>query len=317
MALAGGLLRFDGDVVIVTGAGSGLGRAYALELARRGARVVVNDLGGDVRGSGLSSPEPATAVAEQINLLGGEAISNFETVSTPAGGGAIVRAALDAWGRVDAVVANAGIFRGGTFEEATADDFATMLDVHLLGAAYVVQAAYGVMKRQGGGRIVLTTSSAGMVGMSGGSVYACAKAAVIGLMRSIAHEGRPHHILANAIAPSAFGTRLSSADTQNLPGASWCTPERVSPMVVALAHRSCPATGELFCAWGGLYFRSWYMAGRGWVSAEGDIRAEDLTAHWSAITDPWGASEPIGDGHDWVFTTIEDVLGALREPGTS
>src|SRR5687768_5519579 len=191
-------LTFDGKVAIVTGAGGGLGRAHALELARRGALVVVNDLGGSVDGTG-SSESAAQKVVDEIRAAGGEAIPNFDTVSTPEGGEAIVRAAVDAFGRVDILINNAGILRDKSFANLTADLVEPVLDVHLKGAFFVTRPAWVHMREQGYGRIVNTSSASGIFGNFGQANYGAAKMGLIGLARVLAQEGAKYNIKVNAI----------------------------------------------------------------------------------------------------------------------
>ena len=204
-------LEFNGDVVIVTGAGSGLGRAHALELARRGARIVVNDLGADPSGTGASSAT-ALATVEAIRKEGGEAVANPDSVATPEGGRAIVQTALDTWGRVDAVVHNAGFSQDNHFEDMTVAEVRAVVDVHLLGCFFVAQPAYAAMKDNGGGRMVFTTSTAGLLGAPLMSNYAAAKMGVVGFTRSLALEGQQYGIKANALSPGALTRRGDDRD---------------------------------------------------------------------------------------------------------
>jgi NAD(P)-dependent dehydrogenase (short-subunit alcohol dehydrogenase family) len=203
-------LRFDGKVAIVTGAGAGLGRSHALLLASRGATVVVNDTGGPVAGGGLDTG-PADAVAAKIRAVGGRAIADSHSVATADGGAALVRTALDAYGRVDVLVNNAGILRNAPFEEMSEQNLEAVLDVHLRGAFFVTQSAWRAMRDQGGGRIVNTTSSAGLLGNAGFSNYAAAKGGVYGLTRVLGIEGAKYGIKVNAIAPTAATRMLTEA----------------------------------------------------------------------------------------------------------
>ncbi|MGH3253494.1 MAG: SDR family NAD(P)-dependent oxidoreductase [Trebonia sp.] len=320
-------LEFDGDVVIVTGAGSGLGRAYALELARRGARVVVNDIGTDQSGEGLSSNAGETTV-QAIRHEGGTAIPDGHSVAERSGGTALVKAALDAFGQVDAVVHNAGFSKDNFFDEMTDEQIDSVLDVHLRGAFYVAQPAYAAMKTSGGGRLVFTASTAGLLGAPLMSNYGAGKMGVVGLARSIALEGAQYGIKANALSPGAmtrrgddkdafrFKNRSNPIDPSTVPGLEWLTPERVAPMAVLLAHRSCPVTGEILMARSGWFARAWIAASEGWIAGDGPIRAEDLLAHWEEIagTNQAGSELPL-DGPGWTVRFMnERIKPLLSEP---
>ncbi|GAH01589.1 unnamed protein product, partial [marine sediment metagenome] len=211
----GGGMRFDDRVAIVTGAGAGLGRAYALELARRGARVLVNDLGGARDGSGKGSKSPAEQVVEEIKRAGGEAVANFDNVATPEGGENIVRTALDAFGRVDILINNAGILKDKTFLKMEPKNWKAVLDVHLNGAYFVTRPAMAVMKDNGYGRIVMTTSAAGLYGNFGQTNYSAAKTALVGLMNTLKLEGMKYNIHINTITR---GTTNSGFDFSNRSG---------------------------------------------------------------------------------------------------
>jgi NAD(P)-dependent dehydrogenase (short-subunit alcohol dehydrogenase family) len=240
-------LRFDGRVVIITGAGGGLGRSHALELARRGAHILVNDPGSAVDGSG-SSTFAADRVVEEITALGGTAAPNRDSVATSEGGQAIVQAALDAFGRVDVLVNNAGILRDKAFHQMDAAMIDAVIDVHLKGALFVSQPAFSVMREQGYGRIVNTSSASGLFGNFGQANYGAAKAGLAGLTRILAIEGEGHGIKVNAIAPVA-STRM----TKDLLGdlLSKVAPESVSPLVAFLAHEQCPVSGHVYSVAGG------------------------------------------------------------------
>ena len=200
-------IRFDNKVAVVTGAGNGLGKSHALFLASRGAKVVVNDLGGTVAGTG-GSQAVACAVVEEIKAAGGEAVANYDSVATEEGGKNIIQAALDAFGTVDILISNAGNVRDKSFAKMDLDDFRSLIDVHLMGAVYCTHAAWPIMKEEGFGRIVMTTSSAGLYGNHGHTNYGTAKMALVGLMNSLKEEGQRHNITVNAIAPMAL-TRMS------------------------------------------------------------------------------------------------------------
>jgi NAD(P)-dependent dehydrogenase (short-subunit alcohol dehydrogenase family) len=240
-------LGFDGKVAIITGSGGGLGREHALVLAARGAQVVINDLGGSVSGVG-GDAGPAEKTAKEITDLGGVAVADTNSVSTPEGGEAIVKTALDAFGRVDIVINNAGILRDKTFHNMTPDLLDPVLDVHLKGAFNVTRPAWIKMREQGYGRVVNTSSNSGILGNFGQSNYGAAKMGLVGLTRVLAAEGAKHNITVNAIAPVAK-TRM----TEELLGAvgDKLDPALVSPIVVFLSHEDCPVTGEVYSAAGG------------------------------------------------------------------
>ncbi len=240
-------MRFDGRVAIITGAGGGLGRAHALELARRGASVVVNDLGGAVDGSGAST-SAAQRVVEEITAAGGTAVANGDSVATAEGGEAIVRAAVTAFGRVDVVVNNAGILRDKAFHKMDAAMVDAVLDVHLKGAFFVSLPAFRLMREQGYGRIISTSSASGLFGNFGQANYGAAKAGLAGLTRVLSIEGEGRGIKVNAIAPIA-NTRM----TQDLLGelAERVQPETVSPLVAYLAHEDCAVNGHVYSVAGG------------------------------------------------------------------
>jgi NAD(P)-dependent dehydrogenase (short-subunit alcohol dehydrogenase family) len=257
-------VRFDGRVVIITGAGGGLGRSHALELARRGAHILVNDPGSAVDGSG-SSTFAADRVVEEITALGGTAAPNRDSVATSEGGQAIVQAALDAFGRVDVLVNNAGILRDKAFHHMDAAMIDAVIDVHLKGALFVSQPAFRVMREQGYGRIVNTSSASGLFGNFGQANYGAAKAGLAGLTRVLAIEGEGHGIKVNAIAPVA-STRM----TQDLLGdlLSKVAPESVSPLVAFLAHEHCPVSGHVYSVAGGRIARIVVVETHGVVLSE-------------------------------------------------
>ena len=240
-------LRFDGRVAIITGAGGGLGRSHALELARRGAHVLVNDLGGALDGSG-SSASAAQRVVDEITSLGGSAAPNHDSVATPEGGQAIVQAAVDAFGRVDVLVNNAGILRDKAFHKMDPAMISTVIDVHLKGALYVSQPAFCLMREQGYGRIVNTSSASGLFGNFGQANYGAAKAGLAGLTRVLALEGASCGIRVNAIAPIA-ATRMTEEILGDL--AALVSPDRVSPLVAYLAHEECSVSGHVYSVAGG------------------------------------------------------------------
>jgi NAD(P)-dependent dehydrogenase (short-subunit alcohol dehydrogenase family) len=241
-------LRYDGRVAVITGAGRGLGRAHALLLASRGAKVVVNDIGANRRGDDEVNTGPAQEVVDEIAAAGGEAIANTDSVATPEGGAAIVEAALDTWGRVDILVHNATINRAGPFRDMTFADFQAILDVHLNGAFHTARAAFPRMCDAGYGRIIFTSSIAGIYGERGLTGYATGKAALIGLANVLAFDGAEHGVTANCIVPAAETRLAEGRDTSDYP--AW-GPEMVAPAVAYLAHESCTATGELLVSLAG------------------------------------------------------------------
>jgi NAD(P)-dependent dehydrogenase (short-subunit alcohol dehydrogenase family) len=242
-------IRFDGKVAIVTGAGGGLGKQHALELARRGAKVVVNDLGGSMDGSGGSS-DAANAVVEEIKAMGGEAIANGSSVTDDAGVQRMVQDAMNQWGRIDVLIANAGILRDKSFSKMDIADFELVLNVHLMGTVKPTKAVWEIMREQNYGRIVVTTSSSGMYGNFGQSNYGAAKMGILGFMQTIKLEGQKNNIHINAISPVA-ATRM----TENLMPPAMLEklkPEYVTPGVVYLASEEAP-TGAILTAGAGVF----------------------------------------------------------------
>ena len=275
-------ITFDGRVAVVTGAGGGLGRGYALELARRGARVVVNDLGGAIDGSG-SSKQAADVVVDEIVEAGGEAVANYDSVSTRDGGAAIVQTALDTYGTVDIVVNNAGILRDKSFANMTLDEVEAVLDVHLKGAFYVSHPAFKVMKENGYGRFVHTSSASGIFGNFGQANYGAAKAGLVGLSNVLAIEGEKHGIRSNAIAPTAR-TRM----TEDLlgPFADMFDPDQVTPMVVYLCSEANEYSHQVFSVGGGRYARIFIGTNKGWFAGQNIVPSvEDLASNMETVRD--------------------------------
>ncbi|GAB2449001.1 SDR family oxidoreductase [Streptosporangium sandarakinum] len=271
-------LRFDDRVAIITGAGHGLGRSHALTLAERGAKVVVNDLGGTLDGTG-SSAGPAAEVAELITKNGGEAVVSTHDVATPEGAAAIVQTAIDAFGKVDIVVNNAGILRDKSFGKMSVEEFDQVLAVHVRGSFLVTRAAFPHLKEQGYGRIVNTSSPAGLFGNFGQANYSTAKMGLVGLTKTLGIEGARAGIRANAIAPIAW-TRM----TESLLPAEFeerFTPGRVSALVAYLAHESCETSGEVFSVGAGRIARVFVAEGPGW--RQEDHTVEDIRDNWQAI----------------------------------
>ena len=292
---------FDGRVAVITGAGRGIGRAYAHLLAERGASVVVNDLGGTKEGEGID-PEPSQNVAGEIVEAGGKAIPETSDVSTVAGGQALIDTALDAYGRIDIVVNNAGNIRWAGLPEADADNLESHLAVHVGGSFNTVRAAWPHMVAQEYGRIVMTTST-GMFGLVDNLGYATAKAAVIGMTRSLKVAGAAQGIKINLIAPCA-DTRMASHPSDGLRTVRHSTPqqmepEQVAPMVAFLAHEACDVSGEIYLAGGGRYARIFIAATPGFLPPLPEpATIEDIAENWAAINDESGYYVP-ADLLDW------------------
>ncbi len=252
-------LRFDKRVAVITGAGRGLGRAYALLLASRGAKVVVNDPGASLKGEG-GDAGPAEEVVREIKAAGGEAVACTESVATPAGGKAIIDAAMDSWGRVDILIHNAGIVRRASLKEMTYEDFELVLDVHLRGAFHVVRPAFPLMCKAGYGRVVLTSSINGLYGNRLVLNYSVAKAGIIGLSNVVALEGAAEGVKSNVILPGAVTRMAEGLDTSAYPPMD---PELVSPVVGWLSHESCTITGEMLISMAGRAARAYTVESPG------------------------------------------------------
>jgi NAD(P)-dependent dehydrogenase (short-subunit alcohol dehydrogenase family) len=245
-------LRFDGRVAVITGAGRGLGRAYALLLASKGAKVVVNDLGGSLNGEGVDA-SPAQQVVNEIKAVGGEAVANADSVATPEGGKAIIQSALDHYGRIDILIHNAGNVRYGSLKELSYEDFESVLSVHLRGAFHVVRPAFPLMCKAGYGRIILTSSIGGLYGNHRVTNYGMSKAAMIGLCNVAALEGAAEGVKCNLIVPGAVTRMAEGIDTSAYPPMD---PELVAPAVAWLAHESCSITGEMLISIAGRIARA-------------------------------------------------------------
>jgi NAD(P)-dependent dehydrogenase (short-subunit alcohol dehydrogenase family) len=306
------MIEFTGQAVIVTGAGRGLGRLYAIELARRGASVVVNDLGGSMHGSG-TDPNVADQVVAEIERAGGVAVASHDSVDSPEGGAAIVRTAVENFGRLDAVVSNAGIFNSIPFEELSADDWRQMLGVHLDGAFYLSQPAYRVMKSQDYGRFVFISSSGGLFGQPLEAHYAAAKAGLVGLANVIAIEGAVHGIRANTVLPFGFSRMVTETvgDPKALEETGFLKvirPELVVPIVVFLASRACELSHHNYSACAGRFARVFVGLGDGWLAEpDSDPTADEIASHLTEIS----ATEPFS-----VPTSIfEEVFGVCERLG--
>ena len=270
-------LGYDGKVAIITGAGGGLGRQHALLLAKRGALVVVNDLGGNIDGTG-GDASAAQKVVDEIKAAGGEAVADHNSVATPEGGAAIVKTAVDTFGRVDIVINNAGILRDKSFHNMSPDLMNPVFDVHLKGAFHVTQPAWVLMREQGYGRIISTSSAAGIFGNFGQTNYGAAKLGLVGFTRVLAVEGAKYNIKANAIAPLAL-TRM----TEDLMGAlaDKLDPSQVSPIVAWLAHEDCPVSGQVYSVGGGRIANVFFGETQGYTKPGHSL--EDVRDNWEAI----------------------------------
>lgn len=300
-------LRFDDQVAVVTGAGGGLGKQYALLLASRGARVVVNDIGGSVTGDGWSN-EAADAAAQEIRELGGQAVADSHSVTSVEGGQAIIDTALSTWGRVDILINNAGIVRDAPFEEMTAERFEPLLDVHLRGAFHVTRPAWKAMCEQGYGRILNTTSAAGILGNVGMSNYGSAKTGLLGLTRVLAAEGSDRDIKVNAVAPIAYTRMLTHSIDGAAPPADAAAqavlsdltnqylkkldPALVAPVAAFLTHRDCPVSGEVYTVGAGHVSRFFIGRTKGFYSPE--LSIEEVRDHLGQIRDEAGYTVPGG-----------------------
>ncbi len=277
-------IRFDGKVAIVTGAGGGLGRQHALELARRGAKVVVNDLGGSMDGSGGGS-DAAQAVVAEIKSAGGEAIANGSSVTDDAGVELMVKHAMDAWGRIDILIANAGVLRDKSFSKMEIADFEFVLDVHLLGTVKPAKAVWEIMKTQNYGRIVVTTSSSGLYGNFGQTNYGAAKLGIIGFMNTLKLEGQKNNIHVNAIAPVAATRMTESLMPPEV--LKRLAPEYVTPGVVYLCSEEAP-TGAILTAGGGAFALAKIFETEGVYLGEDGLSVEEVRDNWAKITDEGG-----------------------------
>jgi NAD(P)-dependent dehydrogenase (short-subunit alcohol dehydrogenase family) len=308
------MIDFTDQAVIVTGAGRGLGRLYAREMARRGASVVVNDIGGSMTGSG-SDASVAAEVVEEIRDAGGTAVASHDSVDTPEGGAAIVQAAIDAFGRVDAVVSNAGIYEMAPIESITVDRWRAMLSVHLDGGFYLAQPAFRVMKEQGYGRFVFIYSQMGAFGSQHNGAYGAAKAGLIGLTNVIALEGEPHDIKANSVLPIGYSRMVSeSVGERQLTDIEerffqLIDPERVVPLVAYFASRDCAVTHQNVSAAAGRYARAFMGLTEGWLAdpAGPPPSADDIAAHYDEIASTESFTVPM--------SAFEEIIGVCSRLG--
>ena len=300
-------LDFTDKVVIVTGAGGGLGKSHALEFARRGAKVVVNDLGGAMDGSGGSS-DAAEAVVAQIKEAGGEAIANGSSVTDDAGVDNMIKQTMDAYGRIDVLVNNAGVLRDKSFAKMEIDDFTFVVDVHLFGTMKPTKAVWPIMKEQGYGRIMVTSSSSGLYGNFGQSNYGAAKLGVVGFMNTLKLEGQKDNIHINALAPVAW-TRM----TENLMPAEMedmLTPGRVTPAVVFMCSEGAP-TGKIICAGAGAYTSAAIVETKGAYLGE-NPSAEDVAENWQTISKIDDAAKALFQGGEQTGRMFELIQEASK-----
>jgi len=297
-------VRFDGRVAIVTGAGGGLGRSHALLLASRGAKVVVNDLGGSRDGSGSGAHNMADVVVDEIKAAGGEAVANYDGVDTLQGGENIVKTAMDAFGKVDICIANAGILRDRAFHNITEEDWDKIFAVHVKGSFNVIQPAFRIMRQNNYGRIIVTTSNAGLYGNFGQANYSSAKTAVLGFASTLELEGAKYNVKANVIAPVA-ASRLTE-DVMPPQVLERLKPELVSPVVAYLCSEECQVSGNIFTAGGGYVGRAAIVESKGAIFP--DISIEAVRDSFAKITDMTGAEE---------FTNAFDEVSKRLAPATA
>jgi len=287
----GSEIRFDNRVAIVTGAGAGLGRAYALALGKKGAKVVVNDLGGARDGSGAGAASPADTVVDEIKSQGGEAVANYDNVATDDGGENIVKTALDTFGKVDILINNAGILRDKSFLKMEPENWDAVVAVHLRGAYCVTRPAFKVMRENGYGRIVMTSSASGIYGNFGQTNYSAAKMGLVGLMNTLKIEGQKYNIKTNTIAPIA-ASRLTE-DVMPPEMFEKLKPEFVMPIVLYLVSEECQETGAIYNAGMGYFNRVAVYTGPGMAIGEVDTvpSVEEVRDNWDKINNMEGAKD--------------------------
>ncbi|MEG9861964.1 MAG: SDR family NAD(P)-dependent oxidoreductase [Parvularculales bacterium] len=297
-------IRFDDKVAIVTGAGGGLGRCHALELARRGAKVVVNDLGGSVDGSG-GAPQAAESVAQEIKDSGGEAIANGSSVTDDKGVATMIDETIKTFGRLDVLVNNAGILRDKSFAKMELSDFEKVMDIHVMGTVKPTKAAWPIMKGQGYGRIMVTTSSSGLYGNFGQTNYGAAKLGLVGFMNTLKLEGQKDNIHVNALAPVAY-TRMT-ADLMAPEAEQMLTPDMVTPAAVYLVSEEAP-TGVVLCAGAGVFSVSQVMESDGVVLKGDDLSADGVAKNWDTIAD-MSKARPFFMGGEQTGKVLEKLSG--------
>ena len=309
-------IRFDGRVAIVTGAGAGLGRTYALELAKRGAKVVVNDFGGARDGAGAGSSSPADRVVEEIRAAGGEAVANYDNVATPEGGEKIVKTAVEFFGKVDILINNAGILRDKSFLKMDPENWNAVLAVHLNGAYNVTRPAFAVMREKGYGRIVMTTSAAGLYGNFGQTNYSAAKMGLVGFMNTLKLEGSKYNIRVNTIAPVA-ASRLTE-DVMPPDMFERLQPDFVAGIVLYLCSETCAESGDIFNAAAGFYSRAAILTGAGEVLSDGATipTPEEIRDHWEKINSLDGARE-IGDANSAILSFLTPPAPGAESSGAA
>jgi len=300
-------IRFDERVVIVTGGGNGLGRSHCLEYAKRGAKVVVNDLGGAIDGTG-SSLSAAETVVEEIRAAGGEAIANGANVTKAEEVQAMVDEAVAKWGRVDILINNAGILRDKSFSNMEIDDFRAVIDVHLTGAAICTKAVWGIMREQAYGRVVVTTSSSGLYGNFGQTNYSAAKMGLIGLMNTLDLEGKKYNIRVNALAPFAGTRMVGDLVPEEISNAA--SPALVTPAVLYLTSEEAPDRTILGAGYGSYAVTRVYES-PGMFLGSDNVTPEDIAANWAEISSPEGQNEPKAAGEQGMkFVTLAtEALG--------
>ncbi|MFM6931959.1 MAG: SDR family NAD(P)-dependent oxidoreductase [Novosphingobium sp.] len=308
-------ISYEGQVVVVTGAGGGLGRTYAIDIARRGGMVVVNDLGGATDGSaGHEQTSFADTVVEEIRAAGGLAVANYDSVASEAGGKAIMQCALDTFGRIDAVIANAGTMRYGDFEDLTLDDLNALLAVHVGGSWNVAQAAWPHLKAQAYGRLVFTTSSGGTLGNAALAAYGAAKGGVMGLTLNLALAGAPHGILCNAIMPNAMSRMTMEMDASKMGDNPWSRsmwpyfdPGYTTGLVTYLASKACTTSHGIYSMLGGRLGRAFIGVCDGYAQ-DAPMDAETVAAQWEAINDiAAGFDVPVNNADE--FRIVAELRG--------
>jgi len=300
-------IRFDNRVAIVTGAGGGLGRSHALLLASRGAKVVVNDLGGSVDGRASGGHTAADKVADEIKAAGGEAVANYDGVDSAEGAERIVKSAKDAFGKVDIVINNAGILRDVSFMKMTEEDWDKVLRVHLYGSMYVTKAAFPILRESSYGRLVFTTSAAGLYGNFGQANYSAAKLGIVGIAKTLAQEGAKYNIKSNVIAPVAKSRMTETILPPNL--LEKLKPELVSPLVAYLSSESCQETGQIYAVGGGYVSRVAIVEGMGAnFDPAGVLTPEQIVERWAEISD-LSKARPMSSAMEAAAAAMKGAMG--------
>jgi (3R)-3-hydroxyacyl-CoA dehydrogenase / 3a,7a,12a-trihydroxy-5b-cholest-24-enoyl-CoA hydratase / enoyl-CoA hydratase 2 len=299
-------IRFDNRVAIVTGAGGGLGRSHALMLASRGAKVVVNDLGGAVDGSGKSS-NAADKVVDEIKAAGGQAVANYDGVDTMEGAQKIVATAKEAFGKLDIVINNAGILRDVSFVKMTEDDWNKVMQVHLSGSMFVTKAAWGLLRDNNFGRVVFTTSAAGLYGNFGQANYSSAKLGIVGLTKTLSHEGAKYNIKCNVIAPIAKSRMTETIMPPDV--LAKLLPEYVSPLVAYLSSEGLEETAQIYAVGGGYFSRVAVVEGEGtYVDPSKGVTPEQIAERWKQIND-LSKARPFNNAMEAAGQAMKAVMG--------